>query len=126
MGLLFVPITLIATSGVPADDAGLASGLFNTSQQIGGALGLAVLSTIATSRALDLTPAGGQPGAAALTDGFQTAFLGGAGFAALGFVLTLLLIRGSDSRAHVALGQAVPGEEPGGEPGSEATEPASA
>ena len=44
MGLVFVPITLIATSGVPADDAGLASGLFNTSQQIGGALGLAVLS----------------------------------------------------------------------------------
>ncbi len=41
MGLVFVPITLIATSGVPADDAGLASGLFNTSQQIGGALGLA-------------------------------------------------------------------------------------
>ena len=46
MGLVFVPITLIATSGIPVDDAGLASGLFNTSQQIGGALGLALLSTL--------------------------------------------------------------------------------
>ena len=45
MGLTFVPITLIATSGIPADDAGLASGLYNTSQQIGGALGLAILAT---------------------------------------------------------------------------------
>ena len=53
MGLVFVPITLIATSGVPRDDAGLASGLFNTSQQIGGALGLALLSTLATNRTAD-------------------------------------------------------------------------
>ena len=53
MGLVFVPITLIATSGVPAADAGLASGLFNTSQQIGGALGLAVLTTLATNRTED-------------------------------------------------------------------------
>ena len=53
MGLVFVPITLIATSGVPANDAGLASGLFNTSQQIGGALGLAVLITLSTNRTED-------------------------------------------------------------------------
>ena len=53
MGLVFVPITLIATSGVPAYDAGLASGLFNTSQQIGGALGLAVLITLSTNRTED-------------------------------------------------------------------------
>ena len=62
MGLVFVPITLIATSGVPVDDAGLASGLFNTSQQIGGALGLALLSTLATNRTADeLASVRGRP-----------------------------------------------------------------
>ncbi len=45
MGLVFVPITLLGTGGVRADDAGLASGLFNTAQQVGGSLGLAILST---------------------------------------------------------------------------------
>ena len=54
MGLVFVPLTLIATSGVPVDDAGLASGLFNTSQQIGGALGLALLSTFAANKTADV------------------------------------------------------------------------
>ena len=49
MGNTFVPITLIATTGVDAHDAGLASGIFNTSQQVGGALGLAVLSTLAAN-----------------------------------------------------------------------------
>ena len=53
MGLTFVPITLIATSGIPADDAGLASGLFNTSQQIGGALGLAILATLSVDATQD-------------------------------------------------------------------------
>ena len=61
MGLVFVPITLIATSGVPADDAGLASGLYNTSQQIGGALGLALLSTLATNRTADELASVGRP-----------------------------------------------------------------
>ena len=55
MGMTFVPLTLLATTNVDSDDAGLASGLFNTSQQIGGALGLAVLSTLATSQ--DESPA---------------------------------------------------------------------
>ena len=56
MGLTFVPITLLATGGVDSDDAGLASGLFNTSQQVGGSLGLALLSTLAASRTTSLLP----------------------------------------------------------------------
>ena len=50
MGLTFVPITLLGTSGVSDEDAGLASGLFNTAQQVGGSLGLAILSTLAASQ----------------------------------------------------------------------------
>jgi len=106
LGFSFVTTTIAAVSGVEENEAGLASGLINTSQQIGGALGLALLSTLATSRTDDLTPAGAVPSLGALTDGFQAAFLGGAAIAALGFVLTLVLIRSSDSKAHVALGSA--------------------
>jgi EmrB/QacA subfamily drug resistance transporter len=102
LGLAFVPDTIAAVSGVEPEEAGLASGLINTSQQVGGALGLAVLATIANSVTNDAT--GSVP--SALTDGFQAAFLSGAGFALLGFVLTLVLIRNADSRAHVELGAA--------------------
>jgi EmrB/QacA subfamily drug resistance transporter len=105
LGFSFVTTTIAAVSGVEEHEAGLASGLINTSQQVGGALGLAILSSIATSRSENLL-ASGTPLPEALTDGFQVAFLGGAAFAALGFVLTLVLIRGSDSRAHVELGKA--------------------
>jgi hypothetical protein len=73
----------------------------------GGALGLAVLATVAMSRTDDSREgSGGDPAGQldALTEGFQSAFLGGAAIAALGLVLTLILIRNSDSRAHVELG----------------------
>jgi EmrB/QacA subfamily drug resistance transporter len=107
LGFGFVTTTIAAVSGVREQESGLASGLINTSQQIGGALGLAVLATIANSRTDDLmASSGGDPAALpnALTEGFQSAFLGGAAIAALGLVLTLVLIRNRDSRAHVELG----------------------
>ena len=101
MGLTFVPVTLIATSGIPDSDAGLASGLYNTSQQIGGALGLAILSTLAVSATDDtLADVGGRPTpdqqAHALVDGFHVAYLGSALLIAAAAVLLLLLLRRQD------------------------------
>jgi EmrB/QacA subfamily drug resistance transporter len=98
MGLTFLSVTLIATSGIPDGDAGLASGLFNTSQQIGGALGLAILSTIATSRTTGvIEDLGHQPSqaesAVALVDGFHLAWGGTALFLVAGAVLLVLLLR---------------------------------
>jgi predicted MFS family arabinose efflux permease len=84
LGLAFVTSTIAAVSGVDAEEAGLASGLINTSQQVGGALGLAVLATVANSRTDDLMASShGGPGALpnALTEGFQAAFLAGAALA---------------------------------------------
>ncbi len=110
MGLTFVPLTLIATTGVDDNDAGLASGLFNTSQQIGGALGLAVLSTLAANRTSNVlggighAPAPGDR-AAALVDGFQVAFAAGAGLMALGGVVLFVALRPRDV-AHISADEA--------------------
>ena len=101
LGLAFVPVTIAAVSGIQPNEAGLASGLINTSQQVGGALGLAILATIANSRTLDLLHAGGVDRAVALTKGFDRAFLIGAGFAILGAILAAVTISSADSRAHV-------------------------
>jgi EmrB/QacA subfamily drug resistance transporter len=108
LGFGFVTSTIAAVAGVKPQEQGLASGLINTSQQIGGALGLAVLSTIATTRTHDVMASGGSSLQRALTDGFQSAFLGGAVIAALGFVAALILIRNRDSRAHVEMANAQP------------------
>ena len=105
LGLAFVPQTIAAVSGVDAREAGLASGLINTSQQVGGALGLALLSTVAFTQINDAaTATGGQPSLSALTDGYADAFMVGSAIALLGVVATLVLIRRRDSQAHVALG----------------------
>ncbi len=95
MGMTFVPVTLIATSGIEAGDAGLASGLLNTSQQIGGALGLAILSTLATSKTTS-SLASGADNAQALVDGFHIAYLAGAAFLFSGAVLLALMLKRSD------------------------------
>ena len=109
MGLTFVPVTLMATTRIEARDAGLASGLLNTAQQIGGALGLAILSTLAaniTSGSLASVGSDASPAvrAAALLDGFHGAFLGAAALFVVGLVLLATLIR----REHVASIEAVP------------------
>jgi EmrB/QacA subfamily drug resistance transporter len=109
LGFAFVPQTIAAVSGVTEHEAGLASGLINTSQQVGGALGLALLSTVAFTQINDAAAAsGGAPSPVALTDGYGDAFLVGAGIALLGVLATLVLIRSRDSRAHVALGEPEP------------------
>ena len=95
LGFSFVPISIAALAGVQSSEAGLASGLFNTSQQIGGALGIAALSTIATTKTSDGV-ASGTPLPNALTDGFEAAFIWGAIVAAIGIVVALVLVRRED------------------------------
>src|SRR4051794_41430146 len=110
MGMTFVPITLMATTGVHGDDQGLASGLLNTAQQVGGALGLAILSTVAFNHsASQLSGLGHAPTvadrSAALVSGYTTAFTVGGLLMAAGVGLMLVLIRPSDV-AHIAAGEA--------------------
>jgi hypothetical protein len=103
-----VPISIAALAGVKPAEAGLASGLINTSQQIGGALGIAALSAVATSTTTSHV-ADGIAAPSALTDGFQAAFLGGAGVAFVGVLVALFVVRGRDLAEQPALdAQVVP------------------
>ncbi|HET8805418.1 MAG TPA: MFS transporter [Gaiellales bacterium] len=95
LGFSFVPVQIASLIGVTHDEAGIASGLINTSQQVGGALGVAVLSTITFTRYDSYLGDHGNNLALipnALVDGFHVAFLVGAGMALIGLVATLMFI----------------------------------
>jgi EmrB/QacA subfamily drug resistance transporter len=100
LGFSFVPISIAALAGIEAAEAGLASGLINTSQQIGGALGIAALSTIATSRTSHAI-AHGSSQASALVTGFHGAFVAGSIIAGLGIAAALVLIRRDELERQV-------------------------
>ncbi len=96
MGFTFIAITIAATSGVPHDEAGLASGLLNTSQQIGGALGLAVLSTISASKASQFIADNHDlPNAiiAGQVAGYQVAFKVAAVFMVIGVIFAATILK---------------------------------
>ena len=99
LGFSFVPVSIAALAGVTRHEAGLASGLFNTSQQIGGALGVAVLSTVATRRSGELV----QPRRRSRS-GFSTAFWVAVGFAIAALVATLTMIHRGGDRGRAGRG----------------------
>jgi EmrB/QacA subfamily drug resistance transporter len=92
MSFSFVAISIAALAGIEAKDAGLASGLINTSQQIGGALGIAILSAVAVAHTNTAEASGDAP-AAALTTGFHAAFWVGTAVAAVGVLASVVLVR---------------------------------
>jgi EmrB/QacA subfamily drug resistance transporter len=101
LGFSFVPISIAALSSIEPREAGLASGLINTSQQIGGALGVAILTTVSTTRTENLLEDGvARP--SALTEGFSLAFWVAAAFAGISILATLFAIRRADLRAEPA------------------------
>ncbi len=104
LGMTFVSITIAATSGVPADESGLASGILNTAQQIGGAIGLAILSGVASAAVTrSLTAAASHSPiamAVAQVSGYQAAFRVGIGFALTASVLAFILVK--DQRGEAA------------------------
>jgi EmrB/QacA subfamily drug resistance transporter len=113
MGMSLVPATIVAMQGLPPSQSGLGSGLLNTSRLMGGALGLAILSTIADARTRNDVGAGA---AHALTNGFDLAFAVGAGFCLVGALIAGLLLRGAPRAGVVPIGATSPIEDDEREP----------
>jgi MFS family permease len=101
IGVAFPALMTLAMSGATRADAGLASGLVNTTAQVGGALGLAVLATLSATRSDDLI-ASGESTAAALTSGYHLAFLIGAALIVAALVVGLTVLQGEDKAAEAA------------------------
>jgi EmrB/QacA subfamily drug resistance transporter len=101
IGNAFMPLLTLAMADVPAADAGLASGITNVSQQISGALGLAILSTVAADHTKDLVSSGDGV-TSALLGGYHVAFIAGALAIATGIVLAFALLRPRDPEAQLA------------------------
>jgi len=98
-GLAFPVLMALAMRGVPQSDAGLASGLVNTTAQVGGALGLAVLATVSASRSNHLLHSG-HPFFSALTDGYHLSFLIGAGLVVAAILVALTVLRPARAATH--------------------------
>ena len=114
IGVCFPALMNLAMSGATREDAGLASGLVNTTAQVGGALGLAVLATLSTTRTENLL-ADGESNASALTSGFHLAFIIGAVLVVAAIVVGLTVLQSEeDAQAQVASEHAPSGAKPAG------------
>jgi hypothetical protein len=105
MGFAFVALTSAAVAGVPQADAGVASALLNAGQQVGGALGLAILTAVSTARteAIGVGTPGTPQFASALVDGWGAGFVVAAGFLAIAGIIAASLVRVSKEDAAAAL-----------------------
>jgi predicted MFS family arabinose efflux permease len=99
MAFAFIPMSIAALAGVPPQEAGLASGLINSAQQIGGALGVAVASTVAFTHTKTLLASGHSPAQAA-TSGYALGFWVIAGVSAAAVVACLVLLPGTKPEQH--------------------------
>lgn len=102
MGLTIPAVIMRAMSGAEPTDAGLASGLNNTAQQAGAAVGLAVLATVATTRSGSLV-AQGEEALTALRDGYSLAFQAAAGFVFVALIITYVVLRDAPAKQRISV-----------------------